>query len=168
VTTLFGEGECVKSVRLELSTLRAAELDPMAAWIEAALAPDWSRQDLERALAMGNGVLVRDKDGKPIGAAIALAHAPAAGDACVPFLAIDPPRRFRGLGGEAGLALERHLRRRFGVGRVLAPVPDGRGLAVYFWLRLGFRPMLGREAPGPLLGLSQEPRPGIWLVRDEV
>jgi hypothetical protein len=45
-------------------------------------------------------------------------------------------------------------------------VPDGRGLAVYFWLRLGFRPLLLPESPGPLIGLSSEPVRGIWMLRD--
>jgi hypothetical protein len=27
-----------------------------------------------------------------------------------------------------------------GTTRFYAPIPDGRGLAVYFWLRLGYRP----------------------------
>jgi len=86
--------------------------------------------------------------------------------ACVPFISIEPSRRFRGLGGEAGLALERHLRRRLGVERVLAPVPDGRGLAVYFWLRLGYRPLTASEAPWPLVGLGPEAGSGIWMARE--
>src|SRR3989304_2843722 len=61
-----------------------------------------------------------------------LADAPAParrppGAASVPFIAIDPRRRFRGLGGEAALAIERDLRRKLAVDRVYAPVPDGRG-----------------------------------------
>jgi hypothetical protein len=87
--------------------------------------------------------------------------------ACIPFLGIEPARRFRGLGGEAGLALERHLRLRSGVRRVLAPVPDGRGLAVYFWLRLGFRPLTTSEAPWPLVGLSPTKVAGIWMASEE-
>jgi hypothetical protein len=70
------------------------------------------------------------------------------------------------LGGEAGLALERHLRHKLGVERVYAPVPDGRGLAVYFWLRLGFRPLTRSEAPWPLVGLGDESGRGIWMVSE--
>jgi hypothetical protein len=79
---------------------------------------------------------------------------------------IDPTRRYRGLGGEAALALERHLRKRFDIEKVYAPIPDWRGLAVYFWLRQGYRPVTFAEAPWPLTGLLIEPRPGIWMLRD--
>lgn len=139
----------------------------MAPWLQATLTPDWQTADLECAVSAGAGVLVSDAANEPIGLAIALLDLPQPGTATVPFLTIAPERRFRGLGGEAALALERHLRRKFGVTRVFAPVPDGRGLAVYFWLRLGFRPLLQTEAPWPLVGLTSEARPGIWLARDE-
>jgi hypothetical protein len=37
---------------------------------------------------------------------------------------------------------------------------------VYFWLRLGYRPLTSAQAPWPLAGLSQAPRRGIWMVRE--
>jgi hypothetical protein len=49
---------------------------------------------------------------------------------------------------------------------VYAPVPDGRGLAVYFWLRLWFRPLRSAESPGPVIGLVGETRAGMWMLRD--
>ena len=134
-------------------------------WLGAALAPEWTLADLEAAVADGNGVLISDAEGAVTGAAIVLCDVPAAGSATIPFLAVDPARRFRGLGGEAGLALAAHLRSS-GVSRVYAPVPDGRGLALYFWLRLGFRPLLQGESPGPLLGLKAEPVRGVWMLQD--
>jgi hypothetical protein len=63
------------------------------------------------------------------------------------------------------LTIERHLRGQ-GIERLYAPVPDGRGLAVYFWLRLGYRPLLTPKAPWPLAGLSETPRRGIWMARE--
>jgi GNAT superfamily N-acetyltransferase len=87
--------------------------------------------------------------------------------ASVPLIAIDPQRRFRGLGGEAGLALERHLGS-LGIERVYAPVPEARGLAVYFWLRLGYRPLSAGDMPGPPAGLDGSPMAGIWMVRESV
>jgi GNAT superfamily N-acetyltransferase len=111
------------------------------------------------------GVVISDAEGAPIGVAVILRAAPAPGCATVPFLAIDPARRFRGLGGEAGIALDRHLRDR-GFEKIYASVPDRRGLAVYFWLRLGFRPLTTPESPGPLLGLTSESKAGIWMLRD--
>jgi hypothetical protein len=84
----------------------------------------------------------------------------------VALLTIAPQRRFVGLGGEAALALEREIRARWGTERVYSPVPDGRGLAVYFWLRQGYRPLQTPEAPWPLAGLGDEARPGIWMLRE--
>jgi hypothetical protein len=138
----------------------------MAPWLETSLAPDWTLPDLAGHLDTGAAVLISDHDATPIGAAVVLLDTPGRRDASIPFIGIDPQRRFRGLGGEAGLALERHLRRRFAIERVYAPVPDGRGLAVYFWLRQGYRPLTTADGPGPLAGLTPEARPGIWLLRD--
>jgi GNAT superfamily N-acetyltransferase len=152
------------SGRIVLSNLTPDILPPMS-WLEAALAPEWTLADLEAAVAAGNGVLVNDAHSVAIGLAVVLRDVPAAGNATVPLLAIEPERRFRGLGGEAGLALDAHLRSQ-GFERVYAPVPDGRGLAVYFWLRLGFRPLTTPESPGALVGLSKEPVRGIWMLRD--
>lgn len=164
-TTLSGF-DGVETERLRLSTLTAADVERLA-WLAGALAPDWRLEDLGPHVAEGRAVLVSDAAGEPIGAAVYVLDAPLPGAASLPLLAIAPARRFRGLGGEAGLAIERLLRQRFGVGRVFAPVPDGRGLAVYFWLRLGYRPLTLAEAPWPLVGLTPEPRAGMWLCRDE-
>jgi hypothetical protein len=159
-------GESVQSTRLSLTSAAVEDVEAMSVWLSSALAPDWELPDLETALSISSAVLVRDASGEAIGLAVALVGLPEAGSASVPFLAIAPERRFRGLGGEAGLMLERHLRRKFGIQRVYAPIPDGRGLAVYFWLRLGYRPLTETESPGALIGLTPEARPGIWLVRD--
>ena len=131
----------------------------------------WQRLDvadlLEAATRQGEAVLIEEAaPGNAIGAAVAVLDAPQQGTAAIPFISIDPDRRYRGLGGEATLALERHLRARFGVESVYAPIPDWRGLAVYFWLRQGYRPVTITEAPWPLTGLVPDPRPGIWMLRD--
>jgi GNAT superfamily N-acetyltransferase len=152
------------SGRVILSKLPPDVLAAMS-WLEGALAPEWTLPDIEAAVTGGNGVLISDRDDVAIGVAVVLLDAPQAGGATLPFLAIDPARRFRGLGGEAGLALDAYLRSQ-GVEKMYAQVPDGRGLAVYFWLRLGFRPLLLPESPGPLIGLSSEPVRGIWMLRD--
>ena len=152
------------SGRIALAGL-TTDLLPAMTWLEGALAPEWTRADLETAVANGNGVLISDSEGVAIGVAVVLRNTPAAGGATVPFLAVDPERRFRGLGGEAGLALDAHLRSH-GFRKVYAPVPDARGLALYFWLRLGFRPLTTPESPGPLVGLSSAPVRGIWMLRD--
>ncbi len=169
-TAVFGENEVAEASRVRLSRLTLEHLDGMTGWIEAALSPDWGVEELRRAVEAGDATLISDGTGGPIGAPGVVLEAREAGAATIPFTAIEPSRRYRGLGGAAGLALERHLRRRFAVERVYAPVPDGRGLAVYFWLRLGFRPLTRAEAPWPLVGLTGassagEALRGIWMLR---
>jgi GNAT superfamily N-acetyltransferase len=151
--------------RIRLSKLDPAVLDTMP-WLDAALAPEWTREDLIAAIRDHDGVLVVDMESRPIGVAVVFRHAPGPRSATIPFLAIDPDRRFRGLGGEAGIALDLQLRKDSSFERVYAPVPEGRGLAVYFWLRLGFRPLSMAEAPKAPLGLTADSQPGIWMLRD--
>ena len=110
--------------------------------------------------------LVSDAEGDAIGLALVRPETPAPGDATISFLAVQPERRYRGLGGETGLALERLVRERLGAWRVYAGVPEGRGLAVYFWLRLGYRPLGIVEAPSATLGLGDVSLPGIWMLRE--
>jgi hypothetical protein len=165
--TLFKPGETVQTQRL---TLRAATLDDVAAladWLSAALSPDWQIEDLEAALPLAHGVLISDRTGQALGLIVLLADRPEQGAISFPLVAVAPQRRFSGLGGEAVLAVEREVRARWGAQRCYAPVPDGRGLAVYFWLRLGYRPLTHAQAPWPLAGLSAEPRRGMWMVREE-
>ena len=154
----------IATERIRLSHLTGEAVAAMP-WLDAVLAPDWHLDALERAVEAGAGVLISDRSDLPLGAAIVLLGRPFAGAATIPVLAIDPSRRFRGLGGEAAIALERYLRAKHGVETVYTPIPDGRGLAVYFWLRQGYRPLTVADGPGPLIGLTDEPRPGIWMMR---
>jgi hypothetical protein len=154
--------------RVRLSALEQDAFESMALWLPGALAPEWSIDELQGAVTEGRGVLICDAAGEAIGMAIVRLDAPVARAASVPFLSIAPERRYRGLGGEAGIALQRYLSDQLGYERVYAPVPDGRGLAVYFWLRLGFRPLTQSEAPWALMGLGdEEPKRGMWMLRDE-
>jgi len=150
--------------RIRLSALDPVALDTMP-WLEAALSTEYQLDDLIDAVRDHEGVLICDADNTPIGMAVIFHNSPRPGDATIAFLTIEPGRRFRGLGGEAGIALERQLRSE-GYERVYAPVPEGRGLAVYFWLRLGFRPLSIAESPHAPLGLTADPKPGIWMLRD--
>jgi hypothetical protein len=163
--SVFAPGDWISGPRIWLSALSEASFATMT-WLDEVLAPHWRRPDLQKVVASGAGVLVSDNAGEAIGMAVAALDVPRPGSASVAFIAIEPARRFRGLGGEAALALEGHLRSRLGIEAVYAPVPDGRGLAVYFWLRLGYRPLLPAEAPGAPLGLQGERMRGIWMVRD--
>lgn len=156
-------GQVIETPRLRITSLEPQTLAAMSRWLEEALGPEWTLQDLEGAIASGGGALVSDAGGAAIGVAALRCDAPMTGSAAITFLAINPERRFRGLGGEAGLALERHLRS-LGFAKVYAPVPEGRGLAAYFWLRQGFRPLLMEESPAPLVGLDGRAMLGIWML----
>jgi len=168
MTPIFQPNESLISNRIALSPLDTETLQQMQPWLAPSLAPDWPEDALKAATENKSAVLITDAATEtPIGAAVAILNAPIEGTAAIPFISIDPTRRYRGLGGEATLALERHIRRRFDVDNVYAPIPDWRGLAVYFWLRQGYRPVTFTEAPWPLTGLVPEPRPGIWMLRDQ-
>lgn len=161
---VFKPAETVAMGRVRLSALDPGALESMP-WLEAALSPEWLLEDLATAVREHEGALVSDTDGAPLGMAVVFRDWPGHHDATIAFLTVEPARRFRGLGGEAGIELERHLRR-CGYERVYAPVPEGRGLAVYFWLRLGFRPLTIAESPKVPLGLTADSKPGIWMLRD--
>lgn len=164
--TLFLNDVPVVSGRVRLSPLTAEAVDDMP-WLEAALAPEWTLRDFEAAMSASEAVLIADNDATPMGLALVRLEELNAGDATLAFLAMQPERRFRGLGGEAGLAVERLMRERTGARRVFAGVPEGRGLAVYFWLRLGYRPLSAAEGPKAPLGLTGESMPGIWMLREK-
>ena len=164
--TLFPDAQPIVTGRIALSPLTDEALGGMP-WLEAALAPEWSLEALEAARVRSEGLLISDLEGTPVGLALVRLDIPSPGDATLVFLAMQPERRYRGLGGEAGLAVEQLLRERTGACRVYAGVPEGRGLAVYFWLRLGYRPLGTAEGPHLPLGLMGESRPGIWMLREK-
>ena len=86
---------------------------------------------------------------------------PAAGWLTIGFLALADPYRGRGLGSEAVLSLEEEARRTGLAASFAAGVAAGTGRALYFWLRLGYRPLLQADLPWP------SPKKGVvWMVRD--
>jgi GNAT superfamily N-acetyltransferase len=164
---LLEPGEVLQTQRLLLRTATLEDLAAFGDWLStSALSPDWQREDLEATLPSAQSVLVSDVAGEALGLVVLLPDRPEPGAVSIPLVAVAPQRRFSGLGGEAVLAVEREVRSRWDVQRCYAPVPDGRGLAVYFWLRLGYRPLTTAQAPWPLAGLSEEPRRGIWMLRE--
>jgi ribosomal protein S18 acetylase RimI-like enzyme len=162
---LLAPGEALETPRLTVKLAGPKDLE-LLAWLGGALAPDWTPQDLAPHVGAGEAVVICVRDGGRIGIGVVLRGLPTPATASVPFIAIAPPERYRGLGGEAVLALERLVQARWQVERVLAPVPERRGLAVYFWLRLGYRPLQRVEALWPLVGLNGRAGPGIWMGRD--
>ena len=82
------------------------------------------------------------------------------------WLAVDAHWRAFGFGGAAVPLFERAARE-LGASRAAAPLPRDNGVALYFWLRLGYAPS---RAPGLLAG---EVPPGVspdavWMVRELV
>jgi GNAT superfamily N-acetyltransferase len=164
--TLLQPGETLTTQRLLLRAATPLDVAALSDWLSpAALSPDWQIEDLAAVLPQAHSILIGDTAGESLGLIVLLTDRPEPGDVSIPLVAVAPPRRFSGLGGEAVLAVERELRKRWGVKRCFAPVPDNRGLAVYFWLRLGYRPLTPAQAPWPLAGLTDEPRRGMWMLR---
>jgi ribosomal protein S18 acetylase RimI-like enzyme len=86
---------------------------------------------------------------------------PMGGWLTVCFLAVAESYRGRGLGSEAILALEEDARCRGLACHFAAGVAADAGRALYFWLRLGYRPLLQVDVPWP------SSRQGVvWMVRE--
>jgi len=67
---LFKAAESLtSSPRVRLSALDLDALDAMP-WLDAALSPEWLRDDLVAAIRDHEGVLIADADGAPIGMAM--------------------------------------------------------------------------------------------------
>ncbi len=83
----------------------------------------------------------------------------AAVPAIIELIALAPEHARRGLGMRAAAPAEEELRAG-GAERILAPATEQHGIALYFWIRLGYRPL--ERAAWPCR------RPATaWLVRDE-
>jgi len=80
--------------------------------------------------------------------------------AIVEIIATTPEAARRGSGMAAAAAIERELQA-VGVRTIYAPAPAIHGIDVYFWIRLGYHPILRGGWPCS--------RPGVaWLSRDIV
>jgi hypothetical protein len=79
-------------------------------------------------------------------------------DGVIEFVGVEPAFARRGY-GHAGAALVEEEMRTAGVRRTFAAAPAIHGIDVYFWIRLGYRPLVRGEWPCD--------RPGVaWLARD--
>ncbi len=75
------------------------------------------------------------------------------------WLAVDESLRAFGYGGAAVPIVERAARR-LGATGARALVPESNGIALYFWLRLGYRPATRHEWP--------QPYAGTWMERGSI
>ena len=146
---------------MKLRPLRAADIDTLSHWLQRAAAEAncerWSSKAALREATGQGHILVVSEDG-PRALLEYETESPARGAAQVRFLAVEPERRRLGIGGRAALALERRLGP--SVSRLYVLVPERLGLALYFWLRLGYRPLTQRESSAP-----PEDGAAAWMVR---
>lgn len=133
----------------------------LAEWLPAVAAsvghdpidpPSWLSSRAARRVR----IIVRD--GADVGVLAYRPHAPARGSATFELVATPPQFARRGSGMAAAALVEDELRAAR-IHTAYAPAPAAHGIAVYFWIRLGYRPLLRAQWPCD--------RPGIaWLMRD--
>lgn len=109
-----------------------------------------ARVRIEVPGADGASAIIRQRDGAPVGTLRLEANG---ATLTVQSLCIDDEARSFGCGSDAGYELLRAAQAG-GFDLLRAWAPPGLGLAVYYWFRMGFRPIFG---PGP--------EGGIWLER---
>jgi hypothetical protein len=146
-------------------------VDADAAWLDEWLAPvaasvgydeiDGARPGaslLERLRRdRGSRATVIVRDGSDAGLAV-YRRAPKRGAALIEIVATPPSLARRGSGMMAAALIEQALRTDR-VRTLYAPAPAMHGIAVYFWIRLGYRPLLRAQWPCEREGVA-------WLVRE--
>ena len=144
---------------MPLRPLRASDAVALSGWLPSVAAETgcdrWAGVDALRATS--NTLLYRD--GRAEAFVAYGMDAPLPGCACIDLLAVAPARRRLGSGSRAALALERKLAR--STKRLYVRVPSRTGLALYFWLRLGYRPLTQREWPV----VPDGGHVSVWMVR---
>jgi hypothetical protein len=94
----------------------------------------------------GASQFVFERDGERAGVVCVRPEKPERDAATIELVATPLEQARRGTALRAVALLEERLRRQR-VGRVYAPAPAAHGISVYFWLRLGYRPLLRPEWP---------------------
>ena len=164
------------AARVMLRPLTAADADTVATWLaEAMAAVDGSKAGLDTPASLGEfcaragqrwpgariDAVVADGRGL-VGLLVrrALDAPPRRGDAravVIDALTVRRDARDVGYGAEA---VERLEEEEHGA-MVYAAVPRANGLALYFWLRVGYRPVQFDEAPDLVRDAER-----LWMVRD--
>jgi GNAT superfamily N-acetyltransferase len=98
------------------------------------------------------------RDGDDAGLVVYRVDAPRRGSAIIEIIATPPKHARRGSGTSAAAAVEGEVRAA-GVRVVYVPAPAVHGIAPYFWIRLGYRPLLRAEWPCERAGVA-------WLARE--
>lgn len=98
-----------------------------------------------------------ERDGAAVGAIVYRLHAPRRDASMIEFVGTSPAEARRGSGMAAAAIAELDMRDG-GANIVYAPAPDMHGIAVYFWIRLGYRPLPSAEWPCVRDGVA-------WMAR---
>jgi GNAT superfamily N-acetyltransferase len=141
---------------MTLRPLRKADVASLATWLPKTAADagceHWSNETALRDALGEDRALVTD------GCFLALEAGVPREDALrIDFLAVPPGLRRLGTGSRSALALEKRARR--SVDAIYVLVPARLGLALYFWLRLGYRPLLQPDWPAEVAEAS------VWMKR---
>jgi len=83
------------------------------------------------------------------------------------WLAVGARWRAFGYGGAAVPVVERAAAK-LGATSARVRVPGSNGVALYFWLRLGYRPVAQGPEPGEPLPSVEGASEGTWMVRDQL
>jgi hypothetical protein len=111
---------------------------------------------LRRERGLRAQIIVRDAS--DVGLVVYRVGAPRRGAAIVEIVATPPALSRRGSGMSAATLVDLALRAD-GVRTVYAPAPAIHGIATYFWIRLGYRPLMRADWPCQRAGVA-------WLVRE--
>lgn len=127
--------------RVHLRPVRSSDLAHIEPWYAEAASASYAEGSLEKRVAdardAGCGLLgITGADGDILGLLDYRAAEPAEGWVTTVLIAMAAGQRGRGYGSEA----MHELQSRYPSNRFLAPIDARNGLAVYFWLRLGYRP----------------------------
>jgi hypothetical protein len=143
---------------IALRRVRTSDASWIDSWLEpVAVSVGFSACDAASLIAdPARTVAVITRDGRPVGL---IAHRLGAPDSAIIELVATPPEKARaGAGMRAAALLEAMLHMR-GVNTIFAPVPEVHGIAMYFWIRLGYRPLLRGDWPRACDG-------AVWVRRD--
>jgi hypothetical protein len=99
-----------------------------------------------------------ERAAEPVGLLMYRLHAPRRRAAIIELVATPAAEARRGAGMRAAALVEEELRSE-GVTAIYAPAPARHGIAVYFWIRLGYRPLMRPDWPCRREGVA-------WLLRE--
>jgi hypothetical protein len=151
-------------MNISLRPLAASDVDWLDAWLPALAAgvgydafdhAHATESIIERAATESLVVRMIERDGTRAG--IIIARRLDATSAMFELVATPASESRRGSGMTAAAMLEADLRAG-GTKRIYAPAPEIHGIAMYFWIRLGYHPLLRDEWPCQREGVA-------WLAR---